>query len=98
MVIGVFGDVTWLFLLLFFLLSSFLATRYPFALTEALGVQEGLRGERKATNVVANAFAPMSVATTSLTMPPGFPTTISGIVFLSALAVAGAATLASAIG
>src|SRR2546425_229514 len=54
MVIGVFGDVTWLFLLLFFLLSSFLATRYRFALKEALGVQEGLRGERKATNVLAN--------------------------------------------
>src|SRR3989442_4291228 len=32
MVIAVFGDVTWLFLLLLFLLSSFLANRYPFAL------------------------------------------------------------------
>src|SRR5256885_4563634 len=60
MVICVFGDVTWLFLLLFFLLSSFLATRYRFALKEALGVQEGLRGERKATNVLANGFAPMA--------------------------------------
>src|SRR6266487_2917713 len=46
MVIGIFGDVTWLFLLLFFLLSSFLATRYRFALKEALGVQEGARSER----------------------------------------------------
>src|SRR5881628_3131106 len=98
MVIGVFGDVTWLFLLLLFLLSSFLATRYRFALKEALGVQEGLRGERKATNVVANGFAPMAVAAISLTMPPGFPKIMSGIVFLSALAVAGADTLASEIG
>src|SRR2546426_773313 len=98
MVIGVFGDVTWLFLLLFFLLSSFLATRYRFALKEALGVQEGLRGERKATNVLANGFAPMAVAAISLTMPPGFPKIVSGIVFLSALAVAGADTLASEIG
>src|SRR5437879_5186986 len=56
MVIGVFGDVTWLFLLLFFLLSSFLATRYRFALKEALGVQAGLRGERKATNALAIGF------------------------------------------
>src|SRR2546427_634591 len=98
MVIGVFGDVTWLFLLLFFLLSSFLATRYRFALKEALGVQEGLRGERKATNVLANGFAPMAVAAISLTMPAGFPKIISGVIFLSALSVAGADTLASEIG
>ncbi len=98
MIIGIFGDVTWLFLLLFFLLSSFLATRYRFALKEALGVQEGVRGERKSTNVLANGIAPMAVATISLVMPPGFPKLISGIVFLSALSVAGADTLASEIG
>src|SRR5213080_3838658 len=98
MVIGVFGDVTWLFLLLFFLLSSFLATRYRFALKEALGVQEGLRGERKSTNVLANGFAPMAVAVIALTMPTAFPKVISGIIFLSALSVAGADTLASEIG
>src|SRR5438876_6118356 len=98
MVIGIFGDVTWLFLLLFFLLSSFLATRYRFALKEALGVQEGVRGERRASNVLANGIAPMAVATISLVMPPGFPKAISGIVFLSALSVAGADTLASEIG
>src|SRR5438445_10784534 len=62
MVIGIFGDVTWLFLLLFFLLSSFLATRYRFALKEALGVHEGVRGERMSTNVLAYGFATMSVS------------------------------------
>jgi uncharacterized protein (TIGR00297 family) len=98
MVIGIFGDVTWLFLLLFFLLSSFLATRYRFVLKEALGVQEGVRGERRATNVLANGIAPMAVAAISFVMPPGFPKPISGIVFLSALSVAGADTLASEIG
>src|SRR3989449_270956 len=98
MVIGIFGDVTWLFLLLFFLLSSFLATRYRFALKEALGVQEGVRGERKSTNVLANGFAPMAVAAISLTMPASFPKIISGVIFLSALSVAGADTLASEIG
>src|SRR5438552_5999513 len=98
MVIGIFGDVTWLFLLLFFLLSSFLATRYRFALKEALGVQEGGRGERRATNVLANGIAPMAVAAISLVMPPGFPKAISGIVFLSALSVAGADALASDVG
>ncbi len=85
MVIGIFGDVTWLFLLLFFLLSSFLATRYRFALKEALGVQEGTRGERRAANVLANGAAPMFVAGVSMVMPDGFPKIISGIIFLSAL-------------
>lgn len=62
LLIGVLGDVTWLLLLLFFLLSSFVATRYRFALKEALGVQEGRRGERRSSNVLANGIAPMAVA------------------------------------
>ncbi len=98
MVIGIFGDVTWLLLLLFFLLSSFLATRYRFALKEAMGVQEGARGERRSSNVLANGLAPMAVAAISLVMPAGFPKIVSGIVFLSALSEAGADTLASEIG
>lgn len=98
MVIGVFGDVTWLFLLLFFLLSSFLATRYRFALKEAMGVQEGARGERRSTNVLANGIAPMAVAAASLILPAEFPKEIAGTVFLSTLACAGADTLASEIG
>lgn len=98
LVIGIFGDVTWLFLLLFFLLSSFLATRYRFALKEAMGVQEGLRGERHASNVLANGIAPMAVAVASALNLPWLPKPVSGVLFLSALAVAGADTLASEIG
>lgn len=98
MVIGVFGDVTWLFLLLFFLLSSFVATRYKFALKEAMGVQEGVKGERRASNVLANGIAPMAAAFLSFANPPWFPRSASGVVFLSALAVAGSDTLASEIG
>src|SRR5207244_10900597 len=40
----------------------------------------------------------MAVAAISLTMPAGFPKIISGVIFLSALSVAGADTLASEIG
>jgi len=98
MVIGIFGDVTWLLLLLFFLLSSFLATRYKFALKEAMGVQEGVKGERRASNVLANGIAPMAAAILSFVDPPWFPRALSGVVFLSALAVAGSDTLASEIG
>jgi uncharacterized protein (TIGR00297 family) len=98
MVIGILGNVTWLLLLLFFLLSSFLATRYKFALKEAMGVQEGIRGERRASNVLANGIAPMAAAVLAFIRPPWFPQEISGIIFLSALAVAGSDTLASEIG
>jgi uncharacterized protein (TIGR00297 family) len=98
MVIGIFGDVSWLFLLLFFLLSSFFATRYRFAVKQSLGVQEGVRGERKATNVLANGFALIVVAVASLVLQDSFPKPISGLIFLSALSVAGSDTLASEIG
>ncbi len=98
--IGVFGDVTWLFLLLFFLVSSFAATRYRFALKEAMGVQEGARGERGASNVLANGLAPALAAALSF---PGLGGAVldkqtGGLLFVSALAVAGADTLASEIG
>src|SRR3989441_1353068 len=91
LLIGILGDVTWLLLLLFFLLSSFLATRYRFALKEALGVQEGMRGERRSSNVLANGIAPMAVATVSLVAPQQFKVT-AGIVFLSPPSPAGAGT------
>ncbi|HEV8594515.1 MAG TPA: DUF92 domain-containing protein [Thermoplasmata archaeon] len=100
MIIGIFGDVTWLLLLLFFLVSSFGATRYRFALKEAMGVQEGARGERRAANVLANGLAPAAIAVLGF---PGWGTPLldrelSGLLFVSALAVAGADTLASEIG
>lgn len=98
LVIGIFGDVTWLLLLLFFLLSSFVATRYRFALKEAMGVQEGVKGERRAVNVLANGIAPTVVAVVSYFDPPWLPKDRAGVVFVAALAVAGADTLASEIG
>src|SRR5438552_16216542 len=57
MVIGIFGAVTRLSLLLFFPLSSFLSPRSRFVLKEALGVQEGVRADRRATDVTAHGVA-----------------------------------------
>jgi len=100
LIIGVFGDVTWLLLLLLFLLSSFAATRYRFALKQAMGVQEGARGERRASNVLANGVAPAAVAILGFQGLGGGLMTkeVSGLLFVSSLAVAGADTLASEIG
>jgi len=97
-IIGIAGDVTWLFLLLLFLLSSFAATKYRFALKEAMGVQEGTKGERGAMNVLANGFAPAVIALLSVSSPSVIQATWAGLLFISALAVAGSDTLASEIG
>ena len=96
--IGVFGDIAWLLLLLFLLLSSFLATRYRFALKTAMGVQEGEAGERRGTNVLANGLAPVGVAVVAALNPAWLPQSVVGVVYISSLAVAGADTIASEIG
>ena len=101
-VIGVFGHIAWLILLLIFLLTSFAATRYKFALKEKKGVQEGVKGERGGANVVANGLVPAAIAflpfiAKSMEVEP-FPLEHTGLIFVSAIAVAAADTLASEIG
>ena len=100
--IGVFGDVVWLILLLFFLLSGFAATKYKFATKEAWGVQEGVKGERKGMNVIAHGLIPSVIAVLAFLSRyfnlPLLPTDITGLIFISAISVAAADTLASEIG
>ncbi len=96
-VIGIFGDILWLFLLLVFLVTSFAATRYKFKVKEERGVQEGVKGERRFTNVMANGLAPSVVALTSSFLGPSSKD-LAGLIFVSAVAVAGSDTLASEIG
>ncbi len=97
-IIGIFGDVLWLFLLLLFLVTSFLATKYRFSDKRAIGVQEGFRGERRYSNVLANGLAPTFVAIISFFATPTLPKYISGLIFVSAISVAASDTLASEIG
>ena len=44
-IIGIFGGILWLLLLIFFLITSFGATKYKYSLKKEKGVQEGKRGE-----------------------------------------------------
>jgi uncharacterized protein (TIGR00297 family) len=100
--IGVFGDVVWLILLLLFLLSGFAATKYKFTAKEAWGVQEGVKGERKGRNVIAHGLIPVVIAVLAFLSRyfslPLLPTEITGLIFISAISVAAADTLASEIG
>lgn len=97
-VIGIFGDILWLLLLLIFLVTSFFATRYRFENKRAIGAQEGLQGERRYSNVLANGLTPASLAVIGFVGLPALPKSLAGLLFVSAIAVAAADTLASEIG
>jgi uncharacterized protein (TIGR00297 family) len=97
-IIGIFGDIMWLFLLLLFLLTSFIATRYRFEEKRAIGTQEGIQGERRYSNVLANGLAPTFVAMISFFNGTLLPKSLSGLIFVSAISVAASDTLASELG
>ncbi len=96
--IGVLGHPAWLGVLLFYMVSSFAATKYRFQKKLEMGVAEGKRGERTWKNVVANGAPPAAIAAVAGLMPGAFPPGASGLVFLTAIAVAAADTLASEVG
>lgn len=104
MVIGLCGNILWLFLLLVFLLSSFAATKYRFEWKKSEGFQEGKKGERSWRNVFANGAIPTLIAFFSFLYeaydPSGnlFPKDTATFLFVSAIAVAASDTAASEIG
>jgi len=98
-VIGIFGGVLWLALLIFFLLTSYAATKYKYALKRERGVQEGKTGERHFSNVLANGFAPTFIAFISF---EGFGIIeekwMAEVAFVATISVAASDTLASELG
>jgi len=98
LVIGILGHPAWLGVLLFYMVSSFIATKYRFEKKREMGVAEGERGERTWKNVVANGAPPAAIAAMAGLVPGWFPAGASGYVFLTAIAVAAADTLASEVG
>jgi uncharacterized protein (TIGR00297 family) len=97
LLIGIFGDILWLFLLLLFLLTSFVATRYKFEVKKSLGAQEGIQGERRWGNVLANGLVPTLIAVLSIGLDI-IPKQVAGLLFVSSIAVAASDTLASELG
>ncbi len=59
--IGFQGGAILILLLLIFLVSSFLATKYKFHYKEERGFQEGSEGERGMVNVLANGTVPVVI-------------------------------------
>ncbi len=98
LVIGLGGGISWILLLLLFLMTSFAATIYKFAAKKRLGFQEGRAGERGWKNVVANGLPPFIIAIL-VSDPVGILNRETGaMLFLCAIAVAAADTLASELG
>lgn len=99
-VIGIMGHISWVVLLLIFFLTSFAATKYKFEVKKARGLQEGKRGERGYKNVVANGAVAVIIAFFSFEneLYPYLEKDIASVLFLAAIAVAAADTIASELG
>lgn len=94
-VIGYMGHWTWLALLIFFLLSASLATRWRYDEKKALGLAEVNEGSRGWRNALANGGAPaVAVLIHEINGAPGW----GAMALSSSVAVALSDTLASEIG
>ena len=93
---GVFGHWSWLLILLLFVGSSFLATRFAIVYKKALGVEESDDGTRGGSNVISNGILPPVIA---LAYSFGFLSPEQALVaFTTSMAAASADTMASEIG
>ncbi|MCE5296677.1 MAG: DUF92 domain-containing protein [Euryarchaeota archaeon] len=95
--IGIFGSINWLVLLIIFALTGFIVTKYKFEVKRKKGLQEGSKGERTYRNVVANGSVPLMVALISFAMGEQ-GSDAAGIAYLCAISVAASDTVASEMG
>ncbi|MEM0448327.1 MAG: DUF92 domain-containing protein [Methanomassiliicoccales archaeon] len=96
-VIGVFGSVNWLILLIAFTLAGFVVTKFRLNMKIERGVQEGRKGERTWKNVLANGLVPALIAIISWRLDAS-RSIEAGIVYLTAISVAASDTVASELG
>ena len=90
----------WLILLLLFLFTAFVATRYKYALKTELGAAEAKGGTRGFASVLANGWVPMVVALLSVENPwiSTFPKNVAAVLYLTAISAAASDTIASELG
>lgn len=96
------GGLALIMILLVFLTSAFIATRYKFKYKKKRGMQEGFKGERGWTNVLANGIVPIIVLllyNSGRLLSFGFlNSNLTLSLFVVAIAAAASDTLASEIG
>lgn len=93
LIIGVLGDPSWLVLLLFFLIISFLVTKFRYSVKHAKGTAEGSGGTRRSSNVIYNGLVPIVIAVLSTTIGDE-----AAWLYITAIAAAASDTFASEIG
>ena len=97
LIIGLFGSVDWLLILIIFTGLGFAATLTGLAKKRAKGLQEGRSGERMYKNVVAVGIAPCVFAVLFYLLGESYYTMMS-IGYISSISVAAADTIASEVG
>jgi len=95
LIVGVFGGLSWLVVLVLFLFISFAATKYKYNFKKSIGEVEGKKGERRWNNVIANGIIPALIAVLSFFV---LPKEIGGVLFITAMSAATSDTFASEIG
>lgn len=97
--IGFFGDLTWVGLLLLFVLLSFVATKFKYTLKRRLNAAESHGGRRGGLNVLANGLVPLFVALIWWRGESGYLSqTEATVMYVAAVSAAAADTLASELG
>jgi uncharacterized protein (TIGR00297 family) len=96
--IVVLAGFPFLALLVLFVVASVLATRYGFDEKKKEGVQEGTRGERGVSNVLAHIVVPSALVATTALDPNLLSTADLTLLYTAALAFAAADTFASEFG
>jgi uncharacterized protein (TIGR00297 family) len=96
-IIGSFGSINWLILLIAFALAGFVVTKYKFEQKASEGLQEGTKGERNYLNVVANGLVPAAIAVISFALGEK-DSPMARLVYLCAIAEAASDTIASELG
>lgn len=96
-IIGYFGSVNWLIILIAFALSGFVVTKFKFELKKRSGVQEGKKGERTWKNVLANSLVPVLIALGAWLLGQQ-ESAAADLVYLTSVSVAASDTIASELG
>jgi len=96
-IVGVFGSINWLFLLIAFTVAGFVVTRFRLEIKMQRSLQEGKKGERTWKNVLANGLIPMMVAVIAWALGVQ-GTEEAGLIYLTSIGVAASDTIASELG
>ncbi len=94
LIVGAFGGLRWLIVLILFLFISFAATKYKYNFKKNICQQEGGKGGRRWNNVIANGTIPAIIALLFFFFSNG----IISVIFIASISVAASDTLASEIG